>query len=124
MPKTPEKFSIKARISSFAFAWAGITAFFKTGHNARIHLLVACLVLATTGFLKVSCIETIAVILAIALVWITEMVNTVIEKIMDFISEERLPQIQMIKDIAAGAVLIAAITALAIGCIIFLPRIF
>ena len=123
MPRMPKKNSIRARVSSFSFAWAGIIAFFKTGHNARIHLVMACLALASVGFLKLNRIETIAVLIAIALVWITEMVNTVIEKIMDFISKERLPQIKIIKDIAAGAVLIAAITALVIGCIIFLPRI-
>ncbi len=123
MPKTPDKFSIRARIKSFSFAWAGITSFFKTGHNARVHLVMACLALAAAGFLKVSPVETIAVIAAIALVWITEMINTVIENIMDFISKESLPQIKIIKDIAAGAVLIASIAALVIGCIVFIPRI-
>ena len=57
-----------------------------------------------------------------AFVWITEMINTAIEKAMDFITLEKHSQIKLIKDLAAGAVLVASITALITGSIIFVPK--
>ncbi|HEV7622156.1 MAG TPA: diacylglycerol kinase family protein [Flavisolibacter sp.] len=119
-----EKFTWKARLRSFSYAWAGIIQFFKTGHNARIHLVMAILAIAACIFFKISDLETIAVVFAIAFVWISEMINTAIEKTMDFITDERLPQVKVIKDIAAGAVLIASVTALIIGIIVFAPKLF
>jgi diacylglycerol kinase (ATP) len=66
----------------------------------------------------------IAVVFSIAFVWIAEMLNTAIEKSMDFISTQKHPQIKLIKDISAGAVLIATIAAVIVGCIIFIPKLF
>ena len=65
----------------------------------------------------------ICIVFCIAFVWVTEMINTAIEKAMDFISTERHEQIRNIKDMAAGAVLIASITAVIVGSIIFIPKI-
>ena len=56
------------------------------------------------------------------LVWMAEIINTAIEKSMDFISKEKHPQIALVKDLAAAAVLISAVAAFAIGIIIFLPK--
>lgn len=75
-------------------------------------------------FFGVSKIEWILLIIVISLVWITELINTCLEKAMDSITTEKRPQIQFIKDVAAGAVLVAAGTALLVGSLIFLPKIF
>jgi len=123
LEKKSSKFSWKARLKSFVFAWQGIIDFFTTEHNAQIHLAVTILVIVLSIFFRVNKTETIAIIFSIALVWITEMVNTTIEKTMDFISLQRHPQIKIIKDLSAGAVLIAAIAAVIVGCIIFVPKI-
>ena len=124
MSNDPRKFSLKARLKSFVFAWWGILRFFRTEHNAQIHLVITIIVIGCSIYFKISRVESIAVIFSIAFVWITEMVNTAIEKTMDFISKEKDYQIRNIKDMAAGAVLIAAITAVIIGCIVFLPKLF
>lgn len=115
-------FSWKARLKSFVYAWEGIVSFFRWEHNAQIHLGVTFLVLVLSVTLRVNKWEAIAVVFSIALVWIAEMFNTAIEKTIDFISTEKHPQIKLVKDIAAGAVLIAAIAAVIVGCFIFIPK--
>lgn len=115
-------FSWKARLKSFVYAWEGIVSFFRWEHNAQIHLGVTFLVLFLSVTLGVNKWEAIAVVFSIAIVWIAEMFNTAIEKTMDFISVEKRPQIKRIKDIAAGAVLVATIAAVIVGCFIFIPK--
>jgi diacylglycerol kinase (ATP) len=115
-------FSWKARLKSFVYAWEGIVSFFRKEHNAQIHLAATFLVLVLSVTLGVNKWEAIAVVFSVAFVWITEMINTAIEKAIDFISVEKHPQIKLIKDIAAGAVLIAAIAAVIVGCFIFIPK--
>jgi diacylglycerol kinase len=116
------KFSGRARLKSFVYAWEGIVCFFRKEHNAHIHLAATVLVLVLSVTLGVNKWEAIAVVFSIAIVLITEMVNTAIEKTMDFISVEEHPQIKLVKDITAGAVLIASIAAAIVGCIIFIPK--
>ena len=119
-----KQFSIADRIKSFRFAFDGIISFFKTEHNAWIHLL-ATIVVITAGFIfKINSTEWCCVITAIVLVIITEMINTAIEILCDVVSREINPQIKKIKDIAAGAVLIASLAAIIIGAIIFIPKVF
>lgn len=118
-----KKFSIADRLKSFVFAFEGIAAFFKKEQNAWIHLLASAVVIILAIVLKISAMEWIAICFAIGLVWVTEMINTCMEKMLDFMSTEINPQIKLIKDIAAGAVLVAAIVALVIGAIVFLPYI-
>jgi diacylglycerol kinase (ATP) len=122
MSNDPTRFSVRARLKSFVFAWAGIIRFFKTEHNAQIHLAATIVTIILAAVLKVNKTEAVAIIFAIAFVWVTEMINTAIEKLMDFISLERHPQIKNIKDMSAGAVLVAAIVAVIIGCVVFLPK--
>ena len=115
-------FSIKARLKSFVFAWNGIFQFFKKEHNAQVHLASSILVTALALLVKVNVTEALLLVFAMAFVWITEMINTAIEKAMDFITLEKHSQIKLIKDLAAGAVLVASITALITGSIIFVPK--
>ena len=119
-----KRFSWKERGNSFSYAWNGIKSVLRTEHNTWIHLGFTIAAIAIGFILEISSNEFIAIILSMALVWVTEIVNTAIEKIMDFISLERHPQIKLVKDLAAAAVLIAAISALVVGAIIFLPRLF
>ena len=117
------KFSFMARWRSFKYAIDGIKFFFNAEHNARIHLLatVAVIVLATA--ISVSVSEAIALTLTIGFVWVAELFNTAIEKMMDFISPEKHPQIKLIKDVSAAAVLVAAFMALITSCLVFIPKI-
>ncbi|HEU0064080.1 MAG TPA: diacylglycerol kinase family protein [Flavisolibacter sp.] len=122
MSNKETRFSWKARVKSFQFAGKGIWRFFRTEHNAWIHLGATVIVIACSVFLKITLNEAIVVTFCIAFVWVTEMINTAIEKAMDYITSERKDQIRDIKDMAAGAVLIAAITSIIAGSIIFIPR--
>src|ERR1700730_16711879 len=107
MSNNPSRFSLMARLKSFTYAWAGIIRFFRTEHNAQIHLAATVIVIGLCFFFRTTQGESFAVLFSIALVWITEMINTAIEKAMDFLSTERNSRIRDIKDLAAGAVLIA-----------------
>jgi diacylglycerol kinase (ATP) len=118
-----EKFSIKKRIKSFRHAFAGIRKFLLSEHNARVHLAATITVLIASLVLHVSATEAIELAVAVGLVWMAEMFNTCSEKIMDFISLQQHPGIRFIKDVAAGAVLVASFIALLIGLIIFIPKI-
>lgn len=115
-------FSIRARLKSFAYAWNGIVQFFKKEHNAQLHLASTIVVAALAIYFKVSNTEILLLVFAVGFVWVAEMINTAIEKAMDFITLERHNQVKQIKDLAAGAVLVASITALITGSFIFIPK--
>lgn len=118
-----QKFSIRSRAKSFRYAGAGIAQFIRREHNAWIHLAATILVAIAAWVLKVTGTETIAIVLAVGLVWVAEMANTCLEKMADLITTQERPEIKFIKDLAAGAVLVAAIIAVITGLIIFIPRI-
>lgn len=122
--RTMKPFSWKMRLRSFGFAWAGILRFFRTEPNAQIHLAASMVVLLLSLMFRPPTGECLALILSVALVWSMEMINTAIEKIMDHLSPERHPAVAAIKDIAAGAVLVASAAALLVGLFVFLPKIF
>ena len=119
-----ERFSIRKRANSFSYAVDGIMRFLKSEHNAWVHLAATVGVIGMVLMYRVSTVEAVLLVFSIGFVWVAEIFNTCIERIMDFISKERHPQIQLIKDMSAGAVLVAAITALIIGLVVFIPKIF
>lgn len=119
-----EKFSIKARINSFKYAWNGLKILFVFEHNARIHALAAFLVVVLSWVLKISSLEWLAVVGAIAMVFIAELVNSSIEKMADVISPGPNKNIARVKDLAAAAVLVAAIFAVIVFGVIFFPKMF
>lgn len=119
-----KKFSLKARAKSFQYAWAGLKALASTEHNSYIHAAFTIMVIVLGAIFRVTATEWALLILAAALVWMAELFNTAIEKTADLISKEQHPQIKLIKDVSAAAVLIAAIAAAVIGCLIFIPKIF
>ena len=116
--------SLQSRISSFGFAFRGIFKFFQQEPNAWIHLAATICVFIAAVYFDVSTSGMIALLIVTAFVWVAEIFNTVIERIMDFISVKKEPEIEFIKDLAAGGVLISAITAIVVGAIVFIPKLF
>jgi diacylglycerol kinase len=118
-----QKFSIIKRLKSFGFAFNGLKILVKEEHNSRIHIFATFCVLIAGFVLKLSAFEWIAVVFAIGFVITMEIINSAIENIADFVSPEKHYIIKKIKDLAAAAVLISAITSIIIGLIVFLPKI-
>lgn len=124
IPNKEEKFSITGRLNSFSYAFKGILWFFKQEHNSRIHLLFAILAIALSFYFDIKALEWLFVICVIAMVFITELFNTAIEHIANFISPEFNKNIGLIKDISSAAVLIAALNSILIALVIFIPYMF
>ena len=110
-------------LRSCGFAWNGIRNCFVTQLNFRIHILGSVLAVLTGFGLKISSTEWLFVLFCIAMVLVTEMINTGMEKLCDLTETGFHPAIRIIKDIAAGAVLVSAIASLCAGIMIFLPKI-
>ncbi len=108
--------------ASFRFAFAGLRYVLWSERNARIHLAIAILVLLVSAWLRLSALEWVLIIAAIALVFAGEMLNTVVELTVDMVTSELNPLAKRAKDVAAGAVLVAAIAAAIMGFIILGPR--
>lgn len=118
------KFNIHARLKSIRHALCGILLMTKYEHNARIHIVVAIITLATSWYLEITRTEWVLIIFTISAVIATELLNSAIESISDLVSSDYHPLIKIAKDYSAGAVLIFSISAVIIGSLIFLPRIF
>jgi diacylglycerol kinase (ATP) len=106
-------------IDSFNYAFQGVIHAVRTQRNMRVHLLVAIAVLVTAIAVGVTQMELIALIIAIAFVLITEMINSAVEGAIDVATTSFDPMAKLAKDMAAGAVLIATITAVAVGFLVF-----
>ena len=107
---------------SFIYAFQGLSTLLREQHNARIHALALLCVLALGIWLKLSVQEWSLVLLASALVFAFEAMNSALEYLCDRVEPARDPLIRKAKDVSAAAVLVAAITAAAIGLMIFLPK--
>jgi diacylglycerol kinase len=118
-----QKFSMQKTITSFVYAFNGLKIMIREETNSRIHLFAAiCSVIAGILF-KISSSEWIALVFAIGFVITIEIVNSAIENIADFVSPGKDDMIKKVKDLSAAGVLVSAITALAIGLIVFVPKI-
>src|SRR5213078_1486025 len=106
-------------LESFNFAVEGIIHVVRTQRNMRIHLLAAVIVLVAAIWVGVSKLELIALLLAIAFVFISEMINSALEQAIDVATTSFDPLAKLAKDVAAGAVLIATVNAVAIGYLVF-----
>lgn len=115
------KFSIRKRIKSFKYAFKGVGYLLRGEHNAYIHLTIAGLVILFGFIFRLSRPEWMMIVFAIGLVLMAEGMNTAIEYLANSITREHHPDIKKAKDIAAGAVLIAAISASLIGLLVFVP---
>ena len=116
-------FSLRARQQSFVFALAGGRVLLAQ-HNAWIHAAATLLVVVLGLVCRVSRLEWVALALAIGLVWAMEALNTAIELLADEVSLEQRERLGRAKDVAAFAVLIAALAAVAVGLLVFWPHLF
>ena len=114
-------FHIMERIRSFRFAFAGIWTMLKHEHNAWIHAVATAGVVAMGLSFGVSSSDWCWLVLAIMAVWSSEALNTAFEFLADVASPEFHPIVEHAKDVASGAVLIAAIGAAVIGALVFWP---
>ena len=113
------KFSIIKRVKSFVHAGRGIKVFLKSTHNAWIHITVFIFAIILGLYFHITNTEWMMLIFASGFVFASEAFNTAIEIDIDLTSPEYHPYAKDTKDVAAGAVLISAITALVIGLLIF-----
>jgi diacylglycerol kinase (ATP) len=115
------RFSWRSRLRSFNHAFDGLALMVQTQHNAWLHLVVSLMVAATAWLLGVSAADWRWLLTAITLVWAAEAMNTAIEFVCDVVSPQYSFAVKSAKDIAAGAVLITAAGAAAIGLMTFWP---
>jgi diacylglycerol kinase len=118
-----KSFSLKKRLLSFKYAFRGIYKVISSQHNAWIHSVISLLVIAAGFILEINLTQWCLIVFSIGFVFVAETINTAIENLVDMTSPDFHPKAGLIKDISAGAVLIAAITAVVIGLIIFIPAI-
>jgi diacylglycerol kinase len=119
-----QNLSIKKRLKSFIYAFNGLRILIREEHNSWIHIFATFIVVIAGFLLKISKFEWIAIVFAIGFVITLEIINSAIENIADFVSPNKHDMIKKIKDLSAAAVLLSSITALIIGMIIFIPKIF
>ena len=119
-----DKRFVSGRIKSIGFAVKGAYKLITTEHSVMVQFSLMILMIFAGFYFKISREEWMLQILAFGLVLAIEGLNTAVEKIADFIHPEFHNRIGFIKDIAAGAVFFAALTAIAIGCIIYFPYLF
>lgn len=113
---------MKKLIRSFGYAFKGLGYATKTQLNFRIHLVATVLAIITGVVLNISTTEWLWVSLSIAIVLLTELTNTGIETLTDLVSPDYNEKAGHVKDICAGAVVVAALFALITGIIIFAPK--
>lgn len=112
------------RALSFKYALEGIVTALKDQPNLKFQFCVALIILSLGYYFSIPRFEWLILILTIGLVLTLELTNTAIEEVVDSFTDQVHPAAKKAKDVAAGAVLIASITSIAIGLIIFLPYIF
>lgn len=108
--------------SPFGNALNGIIASYRSERNLRIHIALALVAVGLGAWLRLSSVEWCWIALCIALVILTELINTAIEAWVDLVSPDEHPLAKKAKDAAAGAVLVAAAFSAVVGTLIFLPR--
>ena len=110
-------------LHSFNWAFDGIVHALHYERNMWVHFGIAGLVLVASLFFALTRLEVIAVLVAISFVLITEMLNTAIEHLVDLVTDKEDPRAKVAKDVAAGAVLIAAVNAVAVAYLVFYDKI-
>ena len=111
------------RLKSFVYALQGLAHLVRTQANARLHLLAAVLVCAAGAYFGLSRAEWLWITVAVTLVWCAEAFNTALEQLADALHPQQHPGIGRAKDVAAAAVLIAAVGAAVIGLLVFVPHV-
>ncbi len=120
--KNPEDSFLKGRLKSLKFALRGAWLLITTEHSIMVQFSIGILISILGFFMNLSPIEWMFQLLAIGMVLVAESLNTGIEKLCDFVHPDYHNKIGFIKDISAGAATFAAIIAVIIGLIIYLPK--
>ncbi len=107
---------------SFACAGAGVAHGLRTERNVRIHAAATLLAVALAALLRLDAGEWAVLLLTVGLVWATELINTAIEAVVDLVSPDQHELARIAKDVASGAVLVAAVIAVFVGVLLFGPR--
>ncbi len=110
-------------LKSFSYAIAGILEFFMKERNAKIHLTATVAVIMIGFLLHLSNMEWIIVTIAIMSVLVAEIINTSIESLCNLVHPETHEEVRIIKDLAAGAVLLTSVASVIIAALIFIPKI-
>lgn len=108
----------KSLFQSFKNAFSGFRQAFASERNMKIHAVAAALVIAVGFLLKLNTISWIALIIAIELVFVCELINTAIEELTDMVNSEYSEQARRIKDISASAVMASALISVVIGILV------
>lgn len=113
---------IYSRLKAFRHAFSGWWFVIRTQRNAWIHMLVSIVVILMSIFLQINATSWALILLAIALVWIAEFLNTALEAVVDLASNHQQHNLARVgKDVGAAAVLIAAFISILIGLLILGP---
>lgn len=120
-PRRPRTFT--GRVRGFSFAIHGVAILLRSQHNAWIHAAATVAVVVAGVFFRISRVEWCGVVLAIVVVWTAEAMNTALEFLTDVASPDFHPIAGQAKDVAAGAVLIAAIGSVIIAAFVFGPHV-
>lgn len=115
---------MKLKWQSFLCALNGLKFLWRTQVHARWHAVTSLAVIAAAVYYQVERWEWGMLLIAMALVWTTEAMNTAIEQLGDAVTKEKHPLVGLAKDIAAGAVVLAAVFAAGVGVLVFGPRVF
>lgn len=115
-------FTFRKRLKSFVYAFRGFRLLIGREPNARIHCFAAVCALILGFALHISSTEWIAITIVIGLVFAFEAINSSIEALANLVSPEYNEAIKHTKDLAAGAVLLSALSALVVGLLIFIPK--
>ena len=114
--------TVRRVVRSFGYAFEGLVTLLRTQPNFWVHLAAAAAALALSVLLRLSLAEIALVALTIGLVLVTEAFNTVLETLCDVVSPSYHPLVKRAKDVSAAAVLLAALAALAVAVVLFVPR--
>ncbi len=121
---TKKESFLTKRIKGVGYAYKGAKLLLKNEASIKVQFAIALLTTVAGFFFHISSTEWMLQLLAIALVMGLEGMNSAIEELADFVHPDRHPKIGLVKDIAAGAVFFAAVFAISIGLIIYIPKIF
>lgn len=125
LPPTPRRVPnlLRRRAASFGYAFRGVWAALRTEVHLWFHAAATVAVVGLGLYCGLERWEWAAVALAVGAVWCAELVNTAIEAVVNLVSPDYHPLAGRAKDVAAGAVLVMALAALAVGLLIFGPRV-
>jgi diacylglycerol kinase len=110
------------RLLSFRYAWRGVRYMARHEPNMRFHLVAATGVLLAAAAFRIPLTQWAALIFAITLVLLGETLNTAIEAVLDLVQPEHHELVGVVKDLAAGAVLVASAGSVVIAAIVFIPE--